>query len=305
MRLDAPERISIELQGRSVTIMSSNAPRMTFDADGRDREEYGPGGRPITTHADIYGDELTVRSSGNRGTDFTVRFEPVQNGLRVTRQVTSDYNDLSAVESSLYRRTSPDPTWNIYNGGYGQPDRRGGGPGPRGVVLIPDNVQMSARTNRDLVASSSHEGDLFTMTVESGPYRGAVVDGIVIKTYSGGGHASMDFDFDRIRLSDGRSGPFEAEVEYARTPDGREIRANHEGAVRGDPTNADRPRDTAIGATLGAIIGAIAGGGKGAAIGAVVGGAGTFIIQGQNDLRLPAGTVFTFTTVAPRTVAAR
>jgi hypothetical protein len=297
MRLEAPQTLSIELHGRTVTIMSSNAPRMTFDADGRDRQEYGPGGRSITTHADIYGDELTVATSGNRGSDFTVRFEPVQGGLRVTRQVTSDYNDLSAVEYSQYRRVSAEPNWNIYNGGYGQ-DRPG--PRPQPVVLVPDGVSMTARISRDIVASSSHEGDRFTMTVIDGPYRGAVVNGIVTKTYSGGGHASIDFDFDGIRLNDGRTGPFEAEVDSARTPDGREIRANHTGAVRGDPTNADRPRDTAVGVALGAIIGAIAGGGKGAAIGAVVGGAGSLIIQGENDLRLPAGTEFRITTVAPR-----
>src|SRR6185369_6270906 len=128
--------------------------------------ETTPNGRVITTHADLYGDELTVSTSGNRGTDFTVRFEPVLNGLRVTRRLDSDYLDTSIVVQSLYRRTSPNARWNVYPGpGYGAYDRGvGPGPGPR-VVLVPDGAQLTARLDRDIFASSSHEGDRFTMTV--------------------------------------------------------------------------------------------------------------------------------------------
>jgi hypothetical protein len=45
----------------------------------------------MTTHADLYGNELTVSTSGNRGSDFTVRFEPIPSGMRVTRQLDSEF----------------------------------------------------------------------------------------------------------------------------------------------------------------------------------------------------------------------
>jgi len=38
-RLDAPETISIDMHGRTVSIMSSTGPQLTFDADGRNHTE--------------------------------------------------------------------------------------------------------------------------------------------------------------------------------------------------------------------------------------------------------------------------
>jgi hypothetical protein len=83
----------------------------------------------------------------------------------------------------------------------------------------------------------------------------------------------------------------ERNIESVRTPDGSTVRVDRSGIVRDrNRSDASTLRDGAVGAALGAIIGAIAGGGKGAAIGAVVGGAGTIIIEGRDDLSLPAGT---------------
>jgi hypothetical protein len=66
-RLDSPEPLSIDLNGRSVTIMSSNAPRLVFaPMDG-----IGPSPVPtagtMTTHADLYGNELTVTTVAIEG----------------------------------------------------------------------------------------------------------------------------------------------------------------------------------------------------------------------------------------------
>ena len=41
-RLDAPDQLTIDLQGRSVAIASSAAPRLDFVADGRNRTEVEP-----------------------------------------------------------------------------------------------------------------------------------------------------------------------------------------------------------------------------------------------------------------------
>jgi hypothetical protein len=297
-RLDAPDSIAIEVQGRSVTMMSSTGPRLTFQADGRSHTETGPGGRPQTTRADIQGDGIIVSTTGNRGSDFTVQFDPTPDGLRVTRQLDSDTLQGSVSAQSTYRRVAPEPSWTVY--GNRGPGPVGPPPPPRGAMIVPDGTRIDARLDNSLSSRSAHDGDRFTMTVVSGPYRDARLDGIVDRAASGGGRASMVFDFDRIRLNNGQSGPIEAYIEAARTPDGQELHIDRAGGVRGRTNGGADLGDTAIGATLGAIVGAIAGGGKGAAIGAVAGGAGTVLVEGRDELSLPAGSILTITVVRQR-----
>ncbi|MEO8483178.1 MAG: hypothetical protein ABI634_13280 [Acidobacteriota bacterium] len=290
MRLDSPEMLAIDLSGRTVSITSSNAPRLTFNADGRDQTEIGMGGRPMTTHADLRGDGLTVSTSGNRGRDFTVTFEPFQGGLRVTRELDSDALRTPVTVRSVYRRVADQPRWNVYS--------------DEGRTIVPDGTQIRARLDRDLNMRNVREGERFTMTVmNGGAYRGAVITGIVGRMHARDGRTTeMVVDFELIRLNSGRTGPFEGDIESVRTPDGRDLRVDRSGVVR------DRSRDDsstiqsgAVGATLGAIIGAIAGGGKGAAIGAIAGGAGMILIdQGRDDTGLRGGTQFTISAIAPR-----
>jgi uncharacterized protein YcfJ len=113
----------------------------------------------------------------------------------------------------------------------------------------------------------------------------------------------MTFNFDTVRLRDGRSYRFAGIVETVRTPGNETVQVDNEGAVReGDQTSRTVQR-TAIGTAVGAIIGAIAGGGKGAAIGAVLGagaGAGSVYVQGREDLELTTGTEFTIRASGPR-----
>lgn len=91
-RLQPPTTLAIDRNGRTVTISSSSGPRATFDADGRTRNEPGPGGRVTVTRAGFIGDRLSVSTSGNRSTDFLVTFEPLNNGdgLLVTRRLDSE-----------------------------------------------------------------------------------------------------------------------------------------------------------------------------------------------------------------------
>src|SRR5215475_7139461 len=46
-RLEAPEMLAIDRQGRTITIASTRAPQFTFEADGRERTEKTPRGRTI------------------------------------------------------------------------------------------------------------------------------------------------------------------------------------------------------------------------------------------------------------------
>jgi len=146
------------------------------------------------------------------------------------------------------------------------------------------------------------------MTVrEPSQYSGATIEGHISKVNRSGrvtGRSEMSFNFDRIRLRDGRTSNFSGFVENVRTTDGENVRVDNEGTVQDSNSQTDRTvQRTAIGTAVGAIIGAIAGGGKGAAIGAVLGaggGAGSVYVQGSDDLDLRSGTEVTIRTSSPR-----
>jgi hypothetical protein len=310
-RLEAPETISIDRNESRVTLASSSGQRITFDANGNPQTERDVNGRSITTRATIYGDQIRVDTNGDRGTDFTVTFEPLNNGrdLRVTRQLSSDAMATNVTSTSIYRKTSDQPTWNL-------PDTRDNNrnnyppanyppasyPGSsRSGYGIPNGTRLIATMDSPLDSNTIRDGDRFTLTVQSpSEFDGAVIDGIVSKTSSGGvlNRADMVLNFDRVRLRNGQSYPFSAILESVRMPDGSNVKVNNEGSIGGQGQNDQVITRGAIGAALGGIIGAIAGGGKGAAIGAVLGGAGgasTVFIEGRNDLQMPRGTELSLT----------
>src|ERR1035437_8659233 len=82
-RLEPPQTLAIDRNGQMITISSSSGPRASFDADGQTRDEPGPNGRLIATHAEIVGDRLSVSTSGNRGRDFSVALRGLEQGDRL------------------------------------------------------------------------------------------------------------------------------------------------------------------------------------------------------------------------------
>jgi YmgG-like glycine-zipper protein len=293
-RLEAPETIALQREGRTVTIASTRAPQVTFDADGRTRMEQTPRGRTIQVNARLVGDQLVVTSTGDRGNDFTVTFEPVNNGreLRVTRRMevegltepvvaTSYYNKTAEVaQLELYRETTP-----VVGSGASRL------PGTALVAILDNDVN----TRR------AREGDRFTMTVRSpSQFDGAVIEGHLGRVNRSGrvsGRTELALNFDRIRLRNGVTRPFDGYIENVRTLNGEDVRVDNEGRVSEQTSQTTTTvARTGIGAALGALIGAVAGGGKGAAIGAAVGagaGAGSVYVQGRDDLELVRGTEFT------------
>jgi len=299
-RLGAPDFIALERTGRTVTMASSLAPRMTFDIDDVAHSETSPGGYPITVRSAFSGGSLVVTTTGHRGTDYTVTFEPIDAGetLRVTRRLDDESLPRPVESQSYYRRTSSEPRWTVF-------ERPVEPPPPAAGVVVPDRTVVVGRLNTPLGSRTSHQGDRFSLTVdEPAQFRGATIDGVVSRLGSNRpGRTDLVFDFDRIRLRDGRSGDFEGTLSQVRSPEGDSIAIDTEGVARvgDDRTDAAVQRGT-VGAAFGAIIGAIAGGGKGAAIGAAVGasaGAGSVYAEGR-DLYLPPGTVVTLIARAPR-----
>ena len=305
-RLDPPQMLAIDRRGRAVTIASTRAPQINFTADGREQVETTPGGRQVRVRANLTGDTLTISRTGERANDFTVTFDPTDNGrqLLVTRTLYSDRVNQPVTVRTYYDRISDVAQLNIYD--TNREDTNVGG-GTVGSFIVPNGTQIVGVLNNDLTTQNVREGERFTMTVRSpGQFEGATIEGHVTSVDRGGritGRSEMTLDFDTIRMRDGRSYSFAGILESVRTPDGEVVRVDNEGAVRESNQTKTTVTRTAIGSAVGAIIGAIAGGGKGAAIGAVIGagaGAGSVYVQGRNDLELGPGTEITVRATGPQ-----
>jgi hypothetical protein len=307
-RIDVPEMIALERQGRTITLASSRAPQTTFEADGREHiEQYPNSRRTSRVRASLNGGQFTIESTGDRATDYSVTFDPINNGnrLRVTRRLYAEQLTQPVIVQSVYDRVSDVAQWNVYTGA---PYYSGSGQAAGGFI-VPDGMSLVARLNTNLDTERTSPGSRFTMTVLSpSQYRGATIEGIVANIDRGGritGRTEMALNLDRISLTNGRTYRFDGLIESVRTPNGETVSIDTEGAVREDDSQTERTvKRTAIGTAVGAIIGAIAGGGKGAAIGALLGagaGAGSVYVQGRNDLELPSGSEITIRAIAPRT----
>jgi hypothetical protein len=345
-RLTSPDQIAIERRGQSISIGSTRAPRVTFEADGRSRTEQAGDGHTVTTRAALYGDQLMVSSNASRdpNDEFSVNFDSLDNGrrLRVTRRIRDARVAQPVVVQSTYDKISPVARFNI----YGEPEAtrttatarrrdaprepagdrrtmpneqarrqqprsappviRSREPRPPAPVdegfIIGRNTQFIATLDNGLSTSNAREGDRFTLTVrEPSVFAGAIIEGTVSRVDRSGrisGRSALTFNFERIRLRDGRTAEFAAEIESVRPLGDEGVRVDNEGEGSVQDSDSQSSRTTqraAIGAAVGAIIGAISGGGKGAAIGAVIGagaGAGSVYAQGRDDLELGAGTEF-------------
>jgi hypothetical protein len=269
-----------------------------------ERIENTRDGRNIRARATITGDQLIVSSNGDRLTDFTVTFDPIDNGRRlsVTRRVYVNGLPNPVVVQSTYDKTSDVARFDIQGGGYDTSV-----PVSNGDFVIPNGETLIAELNDELTTRNAREGQTFTATVrQPSRFEGATIEGRVTNLQRGGritGRSELTLTFDTIRLRDGRSYRFAGILESVRTPSGEVVRVDNEGAVQDDNQTTKTVQRTAIGTAVGAIIGAIAGGGKGAAIGAIIGaggGAGSVYVQGRDDLDLTRGTELTIKSSGPR-----
>jgi hypothetical protein len=260
----------------------------------------------VRVRASLSGDQLSISRNGERAQDFTVSFEPIDNGRRllVTRRLYSDQLNQPVTVRTYYDKTSDVAQLNVYET---NPENASAGTAT-GDFVVPNGTQLVAVLNSNISTQNTRVNDRFTMTVRSpSQYDGATIEGYVTNVNRGGrvtGRADMTLNFDTIRLRDGRTYRFAGMIDAVRTPDGQTVRIDNEGAVREEDSQTNRTvTRTGIGTAVGAIIGAIAGGGKGAAIGAIIGagaGAGSVYVQGRNDLELNAGTEVTIRATGPR-----
>jgi hypothetical protein len=298
-RLEAPAELALDVRGQNVTLASTRASQISFVADGRERVETNANNRTVRSRATLNGDQLTVSTTGDRGNDFSVTFDSIDNGqhLNVTRQVYVQGLTSPVVVKSVYEKTADVARFDIYN-----PSATTSNTG----FVVPDNTRIVGVLENDLSTRTAAVGDRFTLRVtDPGEFSDATIEGHVSQIERSGrltGRSVMTLDFDSIRLRDGRSYNFGGLVDGVRTTTGEIVRVDTEGAVRDDSQTTKTETRAAVGTAVGAIIGAIAGGGKGAAIGAILGaggGAGSVYVQGRNDLELNRGTEITIRAGAP------
>jgi len=304
-RLESPEMLMIERRGATMTIASSLAPKSTFEADGRERQEQLSNGRWTKVTATLRGEQLVVSSNGYKENDFNVTFDASENdrNLRVRRQIYSDRLTQPVVVDSVYDRTANVAQW-------GNNDSRpvlGNASATSGEFIVRDGETLVAILNNDLTTKLSQQGDLFTMTVrDPSQFEGAVIEGTVGSVEQGGrltGRSEMSLNFDRIRLRNGQTYKFSGVLGNVRLLNGEAIKVDNEGSAQGGNQTTQTIQRAGIATAVGAIIGAIAGGGKGAAIGGIIGaagGAGTVFIQGKDNLELLVGTELTIRASSPR-----
>ena len=303
-RLDPPEEIALDVRGRSVTMASTRAQQVSFDADGRERVETSPTGRTIRSRATLSGSQLIVSSTGDRGNEFTVTIQPLNNGrtLNVVRRIFTPELNQSVDVRSTYERESDVARFDIYN-----PNATNQYPTTAsGSFIVPDGTRVVARLDSDISTQTSAVGDRFTMHVtDPVEFQDATIEGHISNLQRSGrltGRSVMTLNFDSIRLRDGRSYQFAGLLESVTTRTGDTVRVDTEGAVRDTNQTTRTEQRAAIGTAVGAIIGAIAGGGRGAAVGAILGagaGAGSVYAQGRNDLDLDRGSELVIRAGAP------
>ncbi|HXQ71577.1 MAG TPA: hypothetical protein VN844_13870, partial [Pyrinomonadaceae bacterium] len=235
-RLDPPNMLALDRRGTAVTIASTRAPQINFTADGRETVETTQSGRQIRVRAAFQGNALTITRTGERANDFSVTFDPIENGrqLLVTRTLYSDRVNQPVTVRTYYDRTSDVAQLNLYD--TNREDAPIGSGDVAGNFIIPDGTQLVAVLNSDLSTQNVRQGDRFTMTVRSpGEYEGATIEGVVNSVERSGritGRSQMTLDFDNIRMRDGRTYRFAGILESVRTPEGDVVRVDNEGAVR-------------------------------------------------------------------------
>src|ERR1051325_5408764 len=178
-RLDPPQMLAIDRRGNSVTIASTRAPQINFVADGREVVETAPGGRSVRVKASLSGDALTIVRTGERANDFTVTFDPSNDGraMLVKAPAYSDRCNQPITGRTYYDRNSDTAQLNIYDTNR-EDNTNVGGDVATGTFVIPNGTEVVAVLNNALPRQSVAEGDRFTMRVRSpSQYDGATIEG--------------------------------------------------------------------------------------------------------------------------------
>jgi ketosteroid isomerase-like protein len=152
MRLTPPDQFSIEQSGHGISIASSRAPRINFEADGILHTEKASDGHPVRTRAVLEDGQLLVSTNGSTDDKFSVSFEPIDKGqsLRVVRRIYAKELNEPVIIQSIYNKVSETAHWGI----YGEPEaERVGSPMLEAAATKEVSPQPAARRSGGGAAS--------------------------------------------------------------------------------------------------------------------------------------------------------
>lgn len=326
------ESLAIEIRGSAVTVISGGI-KAIYTADGRTRPDSAAGGG-ATVRVSVRGAELTItKMTGD--TDVTTIYSVAENRdeLKVTRRVTTAYLQETVFKDSFYDRSSATAEFDDTSmsdedsGAYSSNDPKdksgsrppstvgantGGAtrrpPANRpGNFIVPNGTIVTGILENDIITGVSQENDRFRLTVSApSEFKGAVITGYLTGISRSGkvsGRAQMTFNFETIRLTNGRTHDFGGYISTITDPSGKTVKVDTEGTAKGDDQTKETAKRGGIGAGIGAVLGAIIGGGNGAVLGAVIGGsagAGSVIAQGNGDLKIAKGAAINVQASSPR-----
>jgi len=177
---------------------------------------------------------------------------------------------------------------------------------PTGNYVVPNGVVISGILENEINSKNSRNNDRFRMSVKSPDvFRGAVVEGYVSGVGRSGkesGHSSLTLNFDKITLRNGKTYDFAAIMEGIKDQNGKTVKVDNEGTVKGSGRTKKAVKRGAAGAGIGAVLGGILGGAQGAAIGAAVGGAagaGSVAFEGGEDVKVKKGSTISLRASSP------
>lgn len=162
---------------------------------------------------------------------------------------------------------------------------------PRGAILL---IELQSSLSTD----DSQRGDRFqARVIDPREFEGGIIEGRVTRVKRAGkvkGTAELQLSFETMRMPDGRTTGFKADVVEVVDMGNRDGAGtvDSEGGVKGRSSTKDDISKVGASTGIGAIIGLVVGGGKGAAIGAAIGGAvgtGSVLSKRGEDVRLARG----------------
>jgi hypothetical protein len=330
-KLRSPEMMAFDIRGNQVSIGSTRSPQVTVNVNESEKIQRNADGKNVRVQSTLNRDELTISieqeaQNGNRLRDYSyvVTFSPYENGksMRVVRRLTDDEVNQTFIVTSYYEKTSDVARLDIYNnsnstdddGWSSNTDKRPSTDYPptttnnrrTGDFVIADGVILTALLQDNVSTKVSQDGDRFRLRVEApSQYRGAIIEGTVSSINRSGkvvGNPKLTFNFEKIRLTNGRIYDFAGFVQNITDAYGKTVKIDEEGTATGKSQTKETIKRGGIGAGAGAIIGAIFGGAKGAVIGAVIGGgggAGSVIVTGKHDIELTQGSSLTIQSSSP------
>lgn len=244
-----------------------------------------------SSNNDTYSDNDGYSSSNSKDDGYSSS-DPNDDGYSTTDSTGDSTNDRNYPRSGRNYPTN--------NRKYPQTTSRSGN------FYVPYGSVLTGTLENSITTKASQENDRFRLRVDSpSQYRGAIIEGYLTGVERSGkitGSSKLTFNFETIRLRNGQTYDFAGVLQNITDANGKAVKINDEGQVKGDSQTKETVKRGGIGAGLGAIIGGIIGGGKGAIIGATIGGsagAGSVVLDGKDDIELNEGSTLSVQSTSP------